>query len=310
MTVSADPSSPDGFNVETHYVIARTGETVTRAGKSVVYTGFQWRGRGGVPGSDNVWREVMMVDRDWREMAGRWFTGAYDEIGIDVKLERLGSEPVVLGSDRAALKTASTAQRGEDLRRQPAGYDQAGGYRLRPGRHGHARRERDAGRARHRGGRRRGRADRPARSSRWPGRSSRRARRLRQDRRHQGAARRLGMARVGGVVFPKMLAQFEAMGTHNGPDGKPDTEDDIDLGMVDATWTIEEYTATYDDDDMKFVGDAGRQGAVHAERRRPEPASAAGNRNNIGDVWVVAELIQMTGAGKRRSRSGRARTCS
>ena len=52
----------------------------------------------------------MLVERDWKEMSGRWFTGAYDEIGIDVKLVRLGSDPVVLGSDVTALKTASTAR--------------------------------------------------------------------------------------------------------------------------------------------------------------------------------------------------------
>jgi quinohemoprotein amine dehydrogenase len=90
--------------------VALTGEVVSRAGKALVYTGFQWRGRGGVPGSDNVWREVMLVERDWREMSGRWFTGAYDEIGIDVKLTRLGSDPIVFGSDLTALKTASNGR--------------------------------------------------------------------------------------------------------------------------------------------------------------------------------------------------------
>ena len=30
-------------------------------------------------------REVMFVDRNMRDIFGRWFNGAYDEIGIDVK---------------------------------------------------------------------------------------------------------------------------------------------------------------------------------------------------------------------------------
>ena len=110
VVVSADPSGPDNFNIDTRYTVARTGETVSRAGKAIVYTGFQWRGRGGLPGSDNVWREAMIVERDWKEMSGRWFTGAYDEIGIDVKLVRLGSDTLVLGSDVTALKTASTGR--------------------------------------------------------------------------------------------------------------------------------------------------------------------------------------------------------
>ena len=48
-----------------------------------------------------------------------------------------------------------------------------------------------------------------------------------------------GMARVGGVVFPKQLQQFEAVGVLNGPDGKPGTADDVELGMVDVKWSIE-----------------------------------------------------------------------
>src|SRR5262249_1802771 len=51
-----------------------------------------------------------------------------------------------------------------------------------------------------------------------------------------------GMARVGGANFPKQFQQFEAVAFANGPDGKPDTKDDIDLGLVDPAWSIEEYT--------------------------------------------------------------------
>ena len=46
VTIAADPSAPDSFTTETRYTVARTGETVTRTGKALVYTGFQWRGRG------------------------------------------------------------------------------------------------------------------------------------------------------------------------------------------------------------------------------------------------------------------------
>ena len=36
-----------------------------------------------------------------------------------------------------------------------------------------------------------------------------------------------GMARIGGVNFPKQYQQFEAVAYNNGPDGKPDTKDDL-----------------------------------------------------------------------------------
>jgi len=39
---------------ETRYVRAKTGETVTRTGKSIVYTGFQWRGRSNAGEKDTL----------------------------------------------------------------------------------------------------------------------------------------------------------------------------------------------------------------------------------------------------------------
>jgi quinohemoprotein amine dehydrogenase len=97
------------------------------------------------------------------------------------------------------------------------------------------------------------------------------------------------MARVGGATFPKMLAQFEAWAFHNGADGKPDTADDVNLGLVDASWTLEEYAATYDDDDIRFVGTLdGATGRFTPNDDGPNPARR-GSRNNVGDVWVVAK---------------------
>ena len=96
-----------------------------------------------------------------------------------------------------------------------------------------------------------------------------------------------GMARLGGVAFPVRTEQFEARGVSNGPDGKPGTPDDLDLGPVDVRWSLEEYTATFKDDDVKFVGEIGPERSLHAERRGPNP-KRSGNRNNVGDVWVVA----------------------
>jgi Bacterial Ig-like domain (DUF1927). len=58
----------------------------------------------------DAWREVLFVERDWKTMWGRWFSGAYDETGIDVKLAKAGSDPAVYGTSVSALKTATTAQ--------------------------------------------------------------------------------------------------------------------------------------------------------------------------------------------------------
>jgi quinohemoprotein amine dehydrogenase len=111
------------------------------------------------------------------------------------------------------------------------------------------------------------------------------------------------MARVGGAVFPKMMAQFEAIGWSHGADGKPDTKDDFALGPVDVTWSMLEYTATWDDDDMRFVGelDAAR-GLFTPALDGPNP-KRSGNRNNVGDVWVVATERNAVGRPPLRARA-------
>jgi quinohemoprotein amine dehydrogenase len=294
VVVSADPNTPDAFNVDTHYTVARTGETVARAGKAIVYTGFQWRGRGGLPGSDNVWREVMLVERDWREMSGRWFTGAYDEIGIDVKLVRLSSDPVVFGTDLAALKTASTGRAlkiyGANLPASVKPEDIGLGQGVKITRIVSARPDEISVEV-----------DVASNAPIGP-----------RDVSVAGTVKpttlvvydridgikvvpQAGLARVGGVVFPKQLQQFEAVGVHNGPDGKAGTPDDIELGMVEVTWSVEEYTATFGDDDTQFVGTIDEKGLFTPNVDGPN-AKRSGNRNNVGDVWVVAELAP-TGTG-------------
>ncbi len=86
----------------------------------------------------------MTIDRDWRHMEGRWFTGGYDELGLDIKLDRIGTETRVLGTDRTALKQGSA---GQELKIYGANFSvvAAGrGYRSRTGPHRHAHRQRDA----------------------------------------------------------------------------------------------------------------------------------------------------------------------
>jgi len=93
-TVIKPGAAEDEFQTETRSVRANTGETATRQGKALVYTGFQWRGRSFEGGSDkDPWREVMFLDRNQRELTGRWFSGGYDETGIDVTLTRPATTP-------------------------------------------------------------------------------------------------------------------------------------------------------------------------------------------------------------------------
>jgi quinohemoprotein amine dehydrogenase len=290
VTVTADPSSPEEFTTSATYRVARTGETITRTGRAIVYTGFQWRGRSSTTAADSALREVMMVDRGWRTMEGRWFAGGYDEIGIDVKLERVASEPRVLGTDRTALRRGSSAQqlriyganfaaslRTQDIDLGP-GVTIARVVNVTPD---VATVTVDVAES----------AVAGARDLFVAGASRSKAVAVYDRIDTIKVKPDWAMARVGGNTFPKMLAQFEAWGYSNGADGKPDSPDDIEVGLVDAAWSMEEFAATYNDDDIKFVGTLNEAtGRFTPNIEGPNPARSQ-QRNNVGDVYVVAKVL-------------------
>jgi len=52
------------------------------------------------------------------------------------------------------------------------------------------------------------------------------------------------LAHLGGIKFDKGYEQFEVVGYANGPDGKPRTDDDVPIGPVPVTWSLEECSIT------------------------------------------------------------------
>lgn len=287
VTIAADASGPDAFTTETRYTVARTGESVARTGKAVIYTGYQWRGRSAA-GSDSPWREVMFIERGWNEMWGRWFTGPYDETGIDVKLVRLTGAPIVFGTSITAARTGTTSQGvkifGANLPGSPKAEDIGLGQGVKVARVVSAAPDQivvdlEIAPA----------APIGARDLSIAGTAIPSALVVYDKIDGIKVVPQAGMARVGGAAFPKQLQQFEAVGVNNGPDGKPDTPDDLTLGLVDVRWSVEEYTATFGDDDVQFVGAIDDKGLFTPAIDGPNP-KRSGNRNNVGDVWVVAEL--------------------
>jgi quinohemoprotein amine dehydrogenase len=290
VVITAVPDTQDEFTTEITYSYARSGEQVKRSGRVLVYTGFQWRGRSTVGGNDDTaLREVMFVERDWQSIEGRWFTGGYDEIGLDVRLDRVGKETRLLGVDRRALRIGQNGQRRGIFAVNAPPSLQPGELDLGPGLTvtgvsvagdvitatvdvaadalvG----PRDivvAG------------AVKPAALAVYDKVESIRVK------------PEWSMSRVGGVTFPKMLAPFEAWGYHSGPDKKPGTPDDLELDIVDATWSLEEYTATFDDNDTQFVGSIDPKSGLFTPNIEGPNPKRSGERNNVGDVWVVATYV-------------------
>ena len=85
MTIAADGDDADRFTTVTSMSYPFADDEEVRSGSGLVYTGFQWRGSS-QRGNRESFREVMMVERDWRSMSGRWFRGDYDEFEVNVTL--------------------------------------------------------------------------------------------------------------------------------------------------------------------------------------------------------------------------------
>ena len=288
VVVTTRPDAPDQFETRASYTYAARDVAVTRLGQALVYTGFQWRGRTTSPDHFDA-REVMFVSRDRDEITGRWFTGAYDERGIDVTLRRVGAEPLVTGVYPRAVPVAAGSVTlqiyGANL---PDGLDAAavdlGAGLTVTGVSG----------ASAAGASLEVTVDPDARiGSRdlFIGRAALTDAVVVFDEAHRlEVTPATGLARVGGVAFPKQYERFEARAWHDGPDGEPGTDDDLDLGMLaDVDWSLEEYAVTYGDDDTAFVGAIGAHGVFEPADDGPNP-DRSGNRNNVGDVWVVATV--------------------
>lgn len=302
VTVADRPDAPDSFTTEGRFIYARSGASIERRSRAVVYTGFQWRGRSAdAPDDAGTWREVLLIERNGQEMSGRWFTGAHDEIGIDVRLHRVTADPVVMGTDVASLRIAAPGQRvrifGANLPTSAAPSDVDFGQAIRvirvvaatPGVMT---------------------VDVEVASDARPGP---------RDVSVAGfttatplvvyprmdairVVPRAGMARLGGAAFAPRLEQFEAVGVSYGADGRPSTPDDLELGAVDARWDLEEYTATFRDDDVQYVGELSSGGLFTPSVDGPNP-KRTGNRNNVGDVWVVATYTPEGGDAARPLRA-------
>jgi quinohemoprotein amine dehydrogenase len=279
------PGTEDEFTSTTRYVYADEGTVVTRSGRSIVYAGHQWRGRSAAAAGADELREVMSIERGWGEMNGRWFTGEHDEFGMDVRLRRITAEPAIMGVHPGALRSGGPVQ---EVRVFGANLDAnftSDMVDLGPGVT-----VREVVGASPDGALLRVEvAPEATAGSRdvYVGNATLTNAFVVYDR--VDAIRitpQTGLSRVGGIAVPKQFQQFEAIGYHRGADGRAGTDDDIRLGPVPVDWGIEEYPVTFDDDDVEYVGSIDARGLFTPNVDGPNP-ERSGNRNNIGEVWVI-----------------------
>jgi len=302
VVLAAAGGAADEFTSQITYTYARTGQSVTRSGRVSVYTGFQWRGRSTAGGAeDTALREVMFVERDWSKIEGRWFSGGYDELGIDVKLTRVGRDLSVVGFDHAALRAGGSGQTLKIYVANPPASLQARDLDFGAGVTATA--------ASVAGDVITATVDVAANAAVGPrtlvlGNVTVPGALTVYDKvDHVRVTPVWNLARTGGVVFPKQFAAFDAWAYHNGPDKKPNTDDDLRLDTVTASWSLEEYKATFDDEDIKFVGAIDPASGLFTPNVDGPNPQRKGERNNIGDVWVVASYTPPGATTPLRGRS-------
>ncbi len=269
------------------------GSTMTRSGTGIVYAGYSWRGRSApsaAPSSpdslDNPTRETMWFSPDRKSGQGRWFWGEYQEFGWDVKLVRADGSPTIAGVAPYAVKAGSKGVQihiyGDSLPASATAKDVDLGTGLAVTKVVAASPTEivvsvDAA------------ADAVAGIHDVTVGTAVLGAALPVYRHvdYLKVTPETAISRLGGGKHAKGYGQFDAWGFDNGPDGKPYTADDVNIGIVDADWSMQEFQTTWYDDDKNYVGSLSKTALFTPNLDGPNP-NRSNNRNNYGDVWVVA----------------------
>ena len=283
--MAIDAGGGDEFLTRVRLQPVADGSVVVRTGRSVVYGGTAWRGRSqGIAvanaAADDLSteaREAMWVAPDASRVEGRWFWGQYDELGFDVMMRRATAVPVLLVVDPPSLKAGSNASRlrliGDRFPAQvsPADVTVGAGVTVRrivSSTPNEIVAEVDVAAAALSGKR-----SVSFRSSTLDGAVA-----IYDRVDYVKVTPESSLATFGSQAYSRGFQPFEAIGYQRGADGRPRTADDLELGPVPATWSMEVF---YEVDPSKAdrVGTVSQTGLF---------TPAATNPGNNHDVWIIA----------------------
>ena len=283
--MQVDPAGDDEFATRVTLKSVQDGSTIVRTGRSAVYGGYAWRGRSKGDGTASAApddlaseaREVLWFAPDQSTGEGRWFWGQYQEFGFDVTLRRPSPGPTPVAVDVTSLRIGSQGNRvrvtgfnfpaevspaelnfgaGVSVRRIVshtadeviAELDVAAGVPV-------------------------GKRDLIFRGFVLPAAVA-----IYDRVDYVKVTPESALATFGDATHPRGYQQFEAIGYQRGADGKLHTADDLELGPVDVTWSLEVFYVA-EGISTDFVGKVSATGLL-------TPASASPGNNF--DVWVVA----------------------
>ncbi len=278
--------APGEFKTETTLTGVRDNDKLVLPGKSFLYTGYEWRGSA-KSAQLGALRQVMTLTPDQTTLQGRWFWGAYQEFGFTISAQRDNASTAVLGTDIISLPAGA---KGEPMKiygqhfpadLEPADFDLGAGVKVSQVISVDPKAVSvtvDTDPKVFAGKRRiavRGHVANDAFS-------------VYDHVEYIKITAETALAHVGGTVGKKGFVQFEAHAYSNGLDGLPNTADDVDLGPINAKWSIEEFIAHNNDHDKEFVGFIDQTGLFTPSQDGPNPQRRF-SADNIGDIWVVAK---------------------
>lgn len=256
------------------------GKRIDGSSKSVVYTGFEWRGSADY-GRDSV-REVFAVTEDGSQIKGRWFLQDHSEVGGDWTATRGTGTATVLSVTPSALRSGTTAQV------TVVGRGLAGAVSFGPGtsakvisRSGSIITASVTAAANVATGARTVRVGKASLADAFAVYSK-------IDRIQVEPG--YGIARVGGGKIDPVSAQFEAVGYLEGPAGADGRKSEVRLGVFPATWSVLPFDAQAEQaQDVRFSGALDQNGLFAPAGGGPNPQRKFSG-NNVGNLFVVARV--------------------
>ncbi len=272
LTVSGKTSP---FKVEGEMVFAG-GVTKPVKGVMNLYSGYEWRAN--LKMDDTIYRQVLAVSEDGKNLTGRQFLRSKDSLGGRFKAARADGEATILGTVPAAVPSGSetaqivgaglgslnvTGNGTAEISANPYG------AMLNLKTKGNGVLGLNAGASK-------------AQLAHYDSIDSLRVEPA------------FTIARVGGgskVGPARVPARFKAVGFWNGPDGKPKTDDDIRVGEIPADWKISDHNEQAAAmKDAKFAGVINMKGIFTPGIAGPN-AERPFSTNNAGDLKVTAEAM-------------------
>lgn len=290
-TMEVERGAKDAYTTRWTIRYLRNGETAEASGDVRLFTGYEWRGTSRL--GESTVREVYAVSEDGRSLTGRWFHAEADELGGSMTAVRADGPATVLHVEPAVIKPGTTtrvtlhgAGLGKGLAFGP-GVNVANVEHAPDGSWVAA----DVTTS----------VDTPAGALAVKAGKAEAVLAVAADIDRATVEPPFAIARLGGGSTPPVVAQFELVGWLNGPDGKPETDDDIRVGSLPATWSVDNFDDVAKEmKDTHFAGRMQHNGlfvpaATGPNPQRPFSGNNAGNLSVTGTAEFNGKPVEAQG---------------